>query len=235
MRWFAAVLPLLVVISACVGVTAPPSPSPGGAPKATAPARAVVASVQPATPTAGASLRPSPSASPSATHGTPDPTPAGDGLTVQWQPADLDLTGVDRAIVTGIVRLPAGGYLAWGHGQSDSLGGGDIGELYWRSDDGRLWERTAASGPAHLSAADSSPLGIVAIAGGEAWWSEDGNRWQGATSNLRAASRIFGMWRSAKRRPSWWAQGVRGSRVMAFGGSPSRVSGWTPAGSMPSM
>ena len=98
-------------------------------------------------------------------------------MTVQWQPAALDLTGVDRAIVSGIVRLPAGGYLAWGHGQSDALEGADVGELYWRSDDGRVWERTAASGPARLSAADSSPLGIVAIAGGEAWWSEDGNRW----------------------------------------------------------
>jgi hypothetical protein len=86
------------------------------------------------------------------------------------------MSGLERTNVTTVVRLPAGGYLASGVGSSNDPHVYDP-YPFWRSVDGRVWERTVVSGPSHFQWADSGPLGIVAIDAGEAWWSPDGVRW----------------------------------------------------------
>lgn len=102
--------------------------------------------------------------------------PPGQGLSVRWESADLDLTDLDRANLSVIVRVSAG-YLAWGHGSREESEGAALGGLSWRSRDGRVWQRAVVSGPSGVVAASSGPLGIIAISGRDTWWSQDGTDW----------------------------------------------------------
>lgn len=101
------------------------------------------------------------------------------------------MTGLARAIVTTAVRLPAGGYLASGHGQSDVSSEDALDSLFWRSTDGQVWERAAVSGPRGFSAAESGQLGIVAIDGGEPWWSPDGVGWTKGDLQVHGEPRLW--------------------------------------------
>lgn len=180
---------LVASLPGCTGVTAPVSPpAAASAAAASETAEASIPHIAPtpkptpsAMPSANPPVTPSttPTAIPSTAPSMPTPhPPTADGLSVDWQAADLELAGLDRAFVREVLGLPGGGYLASGHGESDTLPDGAGDGLLWRSDDGRVWERTTMTGPGGLGPSDSGPLGIVMIGGDGTWWSRDGIDWR---------------------------------------------------------
>ncbi len=174
---------LSLSLSACAGAVPATSPQPTGI-SAESPTTA-----GPSLPGSQPKPEPDPPASPSIVSAAPDPTPGGHGLSVRWQPAELEEAGLDRVSISGIVGVPGGGYLASGHGYTPA--GGYLGELFWRSDDGRVWERSDVSGPSGVGTADSGPLGIVAVDGGGPWWSPDGVGWTKGDLEVRGDPRLW--------------------------------------------